>query len=182
MSTIKNSTDEEFDVFASTLTDEDEDDEDSCSNETEDDEITRCHGNVSPVSNASTTQQNVTKFSIASILGTEKVREDGDGKFVRPTPVSAVIRPSVALYPGAFFAHQNAYPGSNPGLMLEMLSPTPAAAGAEHTSYYPASAASLLYGSWFTASAANKAPGQLFGLQGECSIYISMPCIITNSM
>ncbi|KAJ9593141.1 hypothetical protein L9F63_027617, partial [Diploptera punctata] len=165
MSTLKNSTDEDFDVFVSTLTDEEEEDEDSCSNETEDEEITRCHGNESPISNANTTQHSITKFSIASILGTEKDREDGGGKFVRPTPVSAVIRPSVALYPGAFFAHQTTYPGSNSGLMLEMLSPTPTAPGSEHPPYYPASAASLLYGGWFTASAANKTPGQLFGLQ-----------------
>ncbi|PSN44818.1 hypothetical protein C0J52_17173 [Blattella germanica] len=178
MSTRKSSTDEEFDVFVSSLTDEDEDEDDSCSNETEEDDSNRCHGSESPKHpQQNIITSNTKKFSIASILGTEneakRDREDA-GKFVRPTPVSAVIRPSVTLYPGAFFAHQNSYANSTPGLMLEMLSPTSAGPGTEpltpastpySTLTYPASAASLLYGGWFAASSANKTSSQLFGLQ-----------------
>ncbi|XP_069687126.1 homeobox protein ceh-30-like [Periplaneta americana] len=205
----KNSTDEDFDVFVSSLTDDDEDD-DSCSNETEDDDMripADHHRNESPTSttaqrNLDLGQQNALsstntkKFSIDSILGTEtedqasseyeSKREHDDGAtFVRPTPVSAVIRPTsfnaaaaVALYPGAFSTHQNAA-SSTTGLMLEMLSPSPSATPSDHLSSssapysslsYPASlssasAASLLYGGWFTTSPANKAPSQLFGLQ-----------------
>lgn len=132
---------------------------------------------------------NTRKFSIASILGTEgegqsdsghqnkRGRDDG-ATFVRPTPVSAVMGPpplNMALCPSAVFAHQASYTNSATGMMLEMISPNSVACSSEHLSSslpYPASlasasAASLLYGGWFTASAANKAPSQLFGLQGK---------------
>jgi hypothetical protein len=217
--TRKNSTDEEFDVYVSSYTDDDEDEDDSCSNETEDDDIrltTDHHRHESPTStitsrslevgqNAVSSSPNTKKFSIASILGTEcddhavseyenKQGLDDAGTFVRPTPVSAVIRPpslnaatAVALYPGAFFAHQNSYNSSAPsstGLMLEMISPNSVSCNNEHAAPYSslsypaslasASAASLLYGGWFTASAANKAPSQLFGLQGNAIFCISI--------
>jgi hypothetical protein len=145
---------------------------------------------------------NTKKFSIASILGTEgdehavsefenKGGLDNAGTFVRPTPVPAMVRPppltaatAVALYPSAFFAHQSPYGGSAPssaGLMLEMISPNSVASNNEHALPYSypaslasASAASLLYGGWFTASAANKGPSQLFGLQGKAIICVNI--------
>lgn len=199
----RNSTDEEFDVFISSFTDDDEDEDDSCSNETEDDDVrlpTDQRIQEIPTSTVTsrslnTGQQNVNhvsssintrKFSIASILGTEgegqsvteyenKRGQDDGGRFVRPTPVSAVMGPpplNMALCPSAIFTHQASYTNST-GLMLEMISPT--ACSNEHLNSslsYPASlasasAASLLYGGWFSASAANKAPSQLFGLQGK---------------
>lgn len=216
----KSSTDEDIDVYVSSYTDDDDDDEDdSFSNETEDDDIRLTsdhHRHESPTSTITSRslelgQQNVSsstntkKFSIASILGTERddvsVSEyenkhglDDAGTFVRPTPVSAVIRPpslsaatAVALCPGAFFAHQNSYntsASSSAGLMLEMISPNSVACNNEHAVPYSslsypaslasASAASLLYGGWFTASAANKAPSQLFGLQGNAILCIGV--------
>jgi hypothetical protein len=208
-STLKNSTDEEYDVFLSTFTDDEEEEADSCGNETEDDDVrlpTDQHRQESPTSTVTSRslnvgQQNVNcvssstntkKFSIASILGTEgeghsvidnenkrgqQQQEHDRGTFVRPTPVSAVMGPAslnVALCPSAFFAHQTSYTNSA-GVMLEMISPTSVSCSNEHLNpslSYPASlasasAASLLYGGWFSASAANKAPGQLFGLQGK---------------
>jgi hypothetical protein len=214
----KNSTDEEFDMYISSYTDDDDDEDDSFSNETEDDiRLTADHHrHESPTSTITSRslelgQQNVStstntkKFSIASILGTERddnvVSEyenkrglDDAGTFVRPTPVSAVIRPpslnaatAVALCPGAFFAHQNSYnssASSSAGLMLEMISPNSVSCNNEHAVPYSslsypaslasASAASLLYGGWFTASAANKAPSQLFGLQGNTILCINI--------
>jgi hypothetical protein len=205
----KNSMDEEFDVYVSSYTDDDDydDDDDSCSNETEDDDIRLSadhHRHESPPSTATSrnvelrhetaSSANSKKFSIASILGTEgddhaisefenKGGLDSAGTFVRPTPVSAMVRPpplsaatAVALYPSAFFAHQNSYSGpasSSDGFMLEMISPNN-----EHALPYSypasASAATLLYGGWFTATAANKAPSQLFGLQGKAVLCISI--------
>jgi hypothetical protein len=211
----KNSTDEEFDVYVSSYTDDDDED-DSFSNETEDDDIRLTadhHRHESPTSTMASrrlelgqqsvsSSTNTKKFSIASILGTEhdddpvseyenKRGLDDAGTFVRPTPVSAVIRPpslnaatAVALCPGAFFAHQNSCStsaSSSAGLMLEMISPNSLSCNNEHAVPYSslsypaslasASAASLLYGGWFTASAANKAPSQLFGLQGNAIFY-----------
>jgi hypothetical protein len=212
----KNSMDEEFDVYVSSYTDDDDenDDDDSCGNETEDDDIRLSadhHRHESPSSTAksrnvelrheSVSSANTKKFSIASILGTEgddhaisefenKGGLDGAGTFVRPTPVSAMVRPppltaatAVALYPSAFFAHQNSYSGpasSSAGFMLEMISPNSVSPNNEHALPYSypaslasASAASLLYGGWFTASTANKAPSQLFGLQGKAVLCIN---------
>jgi hypothetical protein len=165
--------------------------------------------NINHVSSSSSST-NTKKFSIASILGNEgdghtlseyenKHRQDEGGTFVRPTPISAVIRPpslnaaaaaaAVALYPGAFLAHQNPYngPASNSaGLMLEMISPSSLSCSSEHPNSssaqysslpYPASlasasAASLLYGGWFSASAASKSPTQIFGLQGNVILFM----------
>jgi hypothetical protein len=212
--TRKSSIDEEFDVFVSSYTDDDDDDDDSCSNETEDDDVrlaTDNHRHGSPTStmtsrnmeigqqngNHVSSSTNTKKFSIASILGTEtdgqtvseyeNKREDDDCvRFVRPTPLPAVLRPpplnaaaAVALYPGSFFTPPNSYASSasNSGLMLEMISPNSLSCSNEHSGPYSslsypaslasASAASLLYGGWFAASTANKAPSQLFGLQGK---------------
>jgi hypothetical protein len=203
-STRRNSTDEEFDVFISSFTDDDEDD-DTCSNETEDDDVRlptehriqeSASSTVTPRSlsagqqntNHVSSSVNTTKFSIASILGTEgdgqnltefesKRGQEEGGTFVRPTPVSAVMAPpplNMALCPSAIFTHQASYTNST-GIMLEMISPTSVSCGSEHPNPslpYPASlasasAASLLYGGWFSASTANKAPSQLFGLQGK---------------
>jgi hypothetical protein len=215
----KSSVDEEFDVFVSSYTDDEEDEDDSCSNETEDDDVrlaTDSHRRESPTStmtsrNMESGQQNsnhvsssinTKKFSIASILGTEgdgqtlseyenKRGQDDGVRFVRPTPVSAVLRPpplnaaaAVALYPGGLFTHPNTYnnsASSSTGLMLEMISPNSVSCSNEHSGPYSslsypaslasASAASLLYGGWFAASAANKAPSQLFGLQGNILLF-----------